>query len=336
MEGSTTLASRPHLSLILDDQNKDISDCSTDRNALHKCVVRIIVESTLQFYSGLYTIPVTRLVIADAVNYQLHLLKHSVCETVCLQTESNSDLEQENGVDVVFSTYFTLNKDQQRRQYKKTNRYSYFNQWENSLRRLGLRGLIFHDALDSSFTKSFQRNVYLKKVILGRRSLNDDRYFHYLQYIEKHPNITYILMTDISDVTFLRDPFELMRLFDNHLFVGENIKRRFIGSLRWLQVNVLKCFLNGTHLNISMCMINRMTPSYNAGVIGGPRHIVLRFLRILTAVLETLPEKIDCNMAAVNYVVHKYFNDVIFTGFPLNSIFMRYESNPVGVYVTHK
>ncbi|KAK2159099.1 hypothetical protein NP493_1749g00017 [Ridgeia piscesae] len=336
MEGFTTLTSRPHLSLILDDQNKDISDCSTDRNALHKCVFRIIVESTLQFYSDLYNIPVIRLLITDAVNYQLHLLKHSLRENVCLETESNSDLEQEKGVDVVFSTYFTLKKDPQRGQYKKTNSYSYFNKWENSLKRLGLRGLIFHDALDSNFTKSFQPKVYFKKVILGRRSLNDDRYFHYLQYIEKHPNITYILMTDISDVSFLRDPFELMRLFDNHLFVGEDKTRLFIGSLRWLQVNFLKCFRKGTHLNISMNIINRMTPSYNAGVIGGPRHIVLRFLRILTAVLETLPEKIDCNMAAVNYVVHKYFNDVIFTGFPLNSIFKLTESNPVGVYVTHK
>ena len=206
MVGCTTLASRPHLSLILDDQNKEISDCSTDRNALHKCVVRIIVESTLQFYSDLYNIPVTRLLITDAVNYQPNLLKHSVCETVCLETESNSDIEHKSRVDVVFSSYFTLKKDPQRGNYKKTNSYSYISAWHKSLTWLGLRGVVFHDGLDSNFTDSIRPKMYFEKVVLGNRSLNDDRYFHYLHYIETHPHLTYILMIDISDVTFSRDP----------------------------------------------------------------------------------------------------------------------------------
>ena len=63
---------------------------------------------------------------------------------------------------------------------------------------------MFHDGLGSSFTDSVKPNIIFEKVVLGKRSLNDDRYFHYLQYVEIHPHLTYILMTDIADVTFKR------------------------------------------------------------------------------------------------------------------------------------
>ena len=96
---------------------------------------------------------------------------------------------------------------------------------------------------------------------------------------------------------------------------------------------VITCFSKDAQLNSSIEWLLNLKPGYNAGVIGGPRHIVLRFLRILTALLDTLPVKENCNMAAVNYVVHKYFNDVSFSGFPFNTLL---NSKTPGVYVTHK
>ena len=326
-----------------------------------------MVQSLLHLYCEVFNIPVRRLVISDVVNnhvdystftsmLKLPMLTQAVCETVYLNPGSNtwsflntiltvfmkdepahiSELEHESTLEVVLSTYFTLKKDPKRGDYKKTNRYSYISAWHKSLTRLGLKGVVFHDGLNASFTDSIKPKLYFEKVVLGKRSLNDDRYFHYLQYVEKHPHLTYILMTDIADVTFLRDPFELMRMFDHHLFFDEGILMNRIGSNKGVCNVIDECFLNDTQLNSSIEWLHQLKPSYNAGVIGGPRHIVLRFLRMLTALLVTLPVKANCNMAAVNYVVHKYFNDVIFTGFPFNSIFYQYEKNPRGVYVIHK
>ena len=74
-----------------------------------------------------------------------------------------------------------------------------------------------------------------------------------------------------------------------------------------------------------------MKPAYNAGVIGDNRYIVLVFLRILTALLETLPEEANCNKAAFIYVVHMYFNDVVLRGFPFKNVYFNHETNPRGV-----
>ena len=367
MEELKTLSSSPHLTLISDGIDDEQCDYCSQRATSYQSINRAMIQSILHRYSELFNIPVTRLVISDVVNCHIDystitsilmspVLTQAVGETVYLNPGSNmwpflntsmsvfrkddsahiSYLEQESKVDAVFSTYFTLKKDPQRGRYTQTNSYSYISAWHKSLTSLGLRGVVFHDGLDSNFTDSINPKLYFEKVVLGNRSLNDDRYFHYLQFIERNPHLTHILMTDISDVTFLRDPFELMRLFDHHLFVCEDALLKDIGSSKWLHNNIKTCFSKDAQLNSSIEWLNRLKPLYNAGVIGGPRHIVLRFLRMLTALLDTLPVKNDCNMAAVNYVIHKYFTDVAFTGFPFNSIFFRGQKNPRGVYVIHK
>ena len=370
MEELKTMSLSPRLTLISDGTDDEQCDhCShcSQRATSYQSIARTMVQSILRLYNKLFSIPVTRLVISDVVNYDVEyntiismlmspMLTKSTCETVYLNPKSSmwsllstilsffrkdesapiSDLEQESRVDVVFSTYFTLKKDPERGSYKKTNRYSYISAWHKSLTKLGLRGVVFHDGLDSSFIDSVKPKICFEKVVLGKRSLNDDRYFHYLQYVENHPQLTHVLMTDIADVTFRRDPFELMRLFGHHLFICEGVLFNNIRSNVWLRHKITKCFLNDTQPNSSIEWLNKLKPSVNAGVIGGPRHIVLRFLRILTALLDTLPVNANCNMAAVNYVVHKYFIDVVFTGFPFNSIFHKWESNPRGVYIMHK
>ena len=369
MEDLKTLSSTPRLTLISDGIDEEQRDNCPQRATSYQSIAHIMVQSILRLYNELFSIPVTRLVISDVVNYHIDYsiimsmvmspkLTQAVYETVYLNPGNNiwpflntirsvsrrdepahiSDLEQESRFDVVLSTYFTLKKDPERLQYKQTNRYSYISAWHKSLTRLSLRGVVFHDSLDSRFIDSIKPKIYFEKVVLGKRSLNDDRYFHYLQYIEKNPHLTHILMTDIADVTFLRDPFELMRMYDHHLFICEatKIDSDSIGSSKWLRKKIRVCFLNNKQLNSSIDWLYHLKPGYNAGVIGGPRHIVLRFLRLLTALLDTLPVKANCNMAAVNYVVHKYFSEVAFTGFPFNSIFQRWQKNLFGVYIIHK
>ena len=53
------------------------------------------------------------------------------------------------------------------------------------------------------------------------------------------------------------------------------------------------------------------------GVIGGQRGVVLEFLDRVIQLLDRTPPEANCNMAAVNYVAHKFFYERTFTGYPL-------------------
>ena len=75
---------------------------------------------------------------------------------------------------------------------------------------------------------------------------------------------------------------------------------------------------------------------YNAGVLGGFMPTMIMLLTRITSNLDTTPEEKNCNMAAVNLVIHTWYDHVVFTGYPLNSRFFRKEKNPPGVYILHK
>ena len=127
-----------------------------------------------------------------------------------------------------------------------------------------------------------------------------------------------------------------MRLMGDHLYIGEDMKDYpLIGSLPWTVNKIRMCFGYGFDNKGETRSLAKFSVVYNAGVIGGPRHIILRFLRHLTDVLSDIAGD-NCNTAAVNYVAHKYFDDVTFCGFPLTSKYKGYEGKLSGAYLLHK
>eukprot|EP00054_Salpingoeca_dolichothecata_P027355 m.200213 g.200213 ORF g.200213 m.200213 type:complete len:115 (+) comp25938_c0_seq6:1687-2031(+) len=72
------------------------------------------------------------------------------------------------------------------------------------------------------------------------------------------------------------------------------------------------------------------------GVLGGARATMLQVLQTITSILDQTPSEQNCNMAVVNFALHKYFDDRLFTGFPLTSHFLRRQQSPKGVYIVHK
>ena len=161
-------------------------------------------------------------------------------------------------------------------------------------------------------------------------------FFNFFRYIENHPNIKHILFADISDVVFVRNPFDLMRLLGDHLYIGDDMEHYpLIGNLPWTVYKIKSCYGNGYNKKGDTKSLAKFSIVYNAGIIGGPRHIVLRFLRLLTAELSQLAGN-NCNTAAVNYIAHKYFDDVTFSGFPLTSKYKGYQNQMSGTYLIHK
>ena len=248
-----------------------------------------------------------------------------------------------NSRDILMTSYFTSKKDPQRSASQpNTDNRQYVERWHDTAVALGLSGVIFHDGLTEKFQGSVnESHMSFEEVTLGRRSTNDERYFHYLDYLERHPDIRYGLLTDVSDVTFSRDPFQLMRALDARqgarLYVGEDdLRWTMVGESGWVMSILRRCY--GRDVDTipgDLKSMSKHSVFLNAGVIGGRRGVLLQFLRQLTAVMRTASGGINCNMASVNYVAHKYFADELFVGFPLTSSFKTYDKLYDG-YIVHK
>lgn len=249
--------------------------------------------------------------------------------------------ERREHYDVIFTSYFTSEVDPQRSLHKYPNRFSYLSKWFESLRKLHLKAVIFHDGLDQGFMDRLNHvyhNVLFHRVTsLNNRSTNDARFYAYHDYLKLHPDIRRVLMTDISDVVFQQNPFDLMTLLGDLLYIGTDVDIfPDMLSMPWLSTRLAKCFGNYSVFHGDLHNMMRLAVVYNAGVLGGSRHIAMALLTRITWALDRAPPKLNCNMPAVNYVVHKYFNNITYTGYPFTSRFLRYQCNPRAVYIVHK
>lgn len=174
---------------------------------------------------------------------------------------------------------------------------------------------------------------------LQGRSTNDARFYVYRDYILAHRSIKRVLLTDASDVYFQRNPFELMaHLQDSKLFVGTDIDMfHSMEVIGWLAPRLLSCFGSSSlSPGSDIHAILKLSNVYNAGVLGGHKAMLENVLDRICDVLDSTPPAVNCNMAAVNYVIHRWFDSKVYTGFPLTSRFMRYQQAPRGVYIVHK
>ena len=242
---------------------------------------------------------------------------------------------------VVFTSYFTSVEDSQRNRRIKPNRFQYMMDWVLSVKDLQMEAVVFHDSLEAGFqhrVTQFYSNISFEYVeSLQNRSTNDARFYTYLRYLEHHPDIHKVLMTDISDVRFQFKPFELMYLLGDWLYVGTDIDIfPTMKTMQWIHERLRGCFGNWSVDRGDLSSLMELDTVYNAGTIGGSRHVVMAALTRIVEYLNLTPTQLNCNMPAVNYAVHKHFYDMVFTGYPLNSRFLRQQATPKGVYIIHK
>ena len=163
-------------------------------------------------------------------------------------------------------------------------------------------------------------------------SLNDQRFLIYYDYINKHPEISNVFMTDGNDVKIVKNPFNNIC---NNLCIGS--EKGKIKTNKWLQnkINILN-----SNNNLNCEWKNKNVNIYNAGILGGNRQIVLRFLKEMENIFMVLDEKQkteNLNMAIFNYVIFNNFNtNNILTGNMLHSVFKNYENNRIDIYFIHK
>ena len=242
---------------------------------------------------------------------------------------------------VVFTSYFTSTEDSQRKRHVKPNKFQYMKEWTLSLKKLGMEAVVFHDGLDAGFQhrlSQFYSNISFEFVkSLRNRSTNDARFYAYLDYLQHHPNIDRVLLTDISDVRFQFNPFELMSLLGDWLYIGTDIDIfPSMKTMQWIHERLRGCFGSYSVDHGDLSQLMELDTVYNAGTVGGSRDMVLTALWRIVEYLNLTPTQLNCNMPAVNYAVHKHFYEKVFTAYPLNSRFLRRQASPKGVYIIHK
>ena len=337
-----------HLVLVL---SVNISSGNDDR--VHQVAAAEILESALAAYGHLYHYPMSVVYmpisnngkssdLANTVDAMFSKPGYYLCEVVSLRDTYLPDSvahTDANAKDrIVFTSYFTSSVDPQRARKRKANYFQYMKTWYDSVNELDLHAIVFYDDLSQSFVdKLSNQNVMFRQVLLNEHSTNDARFYVWYQYLLDHPSISHILLTDISDVEFLKDPFHLMDLLGDWLYIGQDIDLfPNMESMPWLMTRLRQCFGDESVDHGEISRVKKLHLVYNAGIIGGPRGIVLTFLHRVINILDSTPSHLNCNMAVVNYVAHKFFDDYIFAGFPLTSRFMAKQSNPKAVYIIHK
>eukprot|EP00124_Ichthyophonus_hoferi_P001100 Ihof_evm1s51 gene=Ihof_evmTU1s51 len=138
------------------------------------------------------------------------------------------------GRSVVFACYFSRKKDPQRGSMLGSDNFDYIEKWYESVKKLELEAVIFHDGLSPDFIASYSTStITFMRVNLGERSTNDERFFFYRDYLADHLEITAVVMTDISDVVFRMNPFELMMVMGDYVYAGRDYGNT-MGGNGWL------------------------------------------------------------------------------------------------------
>ena len=239
--------------------------------------------------------------------------------------------------DYIFTSYFSTKPDPQRQIQHEGNDITYLLRWYYSVKTLNLNAVIFHDGLSPEFmsklTKDHPRLTF-HLVHPSGNSLNDFRFTAYLSYLKANRGIKRVLCSDISDVHFQQNPFELMSLLGKQLYIGMDKEEiTHMTDYPWMVSMLPKCKLTDCK---DMNRIKNYKYLYNAGFIGGDRHSMMGFLEKVSQMLNETPAEHNCNMPVVNYVAHRYFDDDIFTGFPLTNLMHMNKGRYIGTYGVHK
>lgn len=213
--------------------------------------------------------------------------------------------------------------------------------WYESVKRLGLHARIFHNELSDGFVEALETDE-IKFVYWGeehRPSYNDERFYAYYSYLQNH-DADMVFATDLYDVKFLRDPFEVIAGYhaehaqwplhsvpiDDHIFSGSEVLTKY--SSKWMR---RKCSEMDTSLPYSLYRPGELL--YNAGIIGGRKKAVLKLMKCMLGEMNGIGKQFNANMPVYNLCIGRC--GFVYSGYPLHNVFGSFKADP-GTYIMHK
>ena len=213
--------------------------------------------------------------------------------------------------------------------------------WYNSILKLNLDALIFHNNFSDETVKLYQTNKIKFVKVKYDTSYNPNvyRYFIYRDFFEQHKeNIVNVFVTDITDVEVINNPFEQKLFLENneHLFCGDEQK---ILDNEWMNDH-------STHLRNNISDFRIYEKKYaestllNCGIIGGNINTIIALLNALVEVHNKYGESnktaFTLDMGVFNFIAKTEFGKNLIHGLPVNSIFKEYEISNINCWFRHK
>lgn len=260
---------------------------------------------------------------------------------------------------LILTTYFTSKADPQKKIFMANDDFSYIANFYRSLQEHNLYAVIFYDNLTAEFIEKYTcNNIKFVKCRIIKYSINDERFFIYNEFLQII-RAEKIIMADINDVTFGKNPFEFIQ--QNKFYIGRD-HHVLIKESEWIQnkLNILP-----QSIKDAVPVLLHDMPLVNAGAIGGDVVTIRTFLQKVVALLAYSDNDNNNNMACVNIAFfdaywlpyHKktaiklkyYRNDDVkklkvqlqvrsvyfLIGKPFTSQFWKYEKDN-GSYIYHK
>lgn len=235
-------------------------------------------------------------------------------------------------MNVVFGVYYNDGKDLQRNVIIDPNNYEYIKNWSESAKNLNMKCILLTDgSCSEDFINQYSNNnLEIKKVTKKYKGcLNDIKFLDIMDCLcDKYENI---FITDVSDVHFLKNPFDLIK--ENKLYIGCEQKNNR---------EIYKC----KEIAWARATYGAKMPTFpfwdenflNCGIIGGSSKVINLFLNNYKKIFYSRewPANFPNDMIISTLVAYTYFKDQIVTGFPLHTIFKKYENNHPEAYIVHK
>ena len=234
-------------------------------------------------------------------------------------------------MDAILSVYFNSWPDPQRNEKIAADNFPYIERWYNSVDRLRIHAVVFHDGLSASFVKQYstERIQFIPVPTLDRNPV-DAKWTVVSEHLKKH-RYNRVFVTDISDVEVRTNPFTQDALWEDfNLFCGD--EPEFVGC-PWLS-DLVRQLDRQEWWDWHQCHASEIL--LNAGVLGGYAWTVALLATEVANCLERwIPSSIMADMLLVNIVARKLGGTRLRHGHPVNSRFKAYETCQ-DVWFAHK
>jgi hypothetical protein len=240
----------------------------------------------------------------------------------------------------ICSTYLNKSIDIQRKTRWDDNDFKYIKEWLYSALNHSLNCVIIHDNLSPEFVKRYEnKESYIKssiefiKAVQPKLNGLDYRWILYYEFLELYKNeIDMILFTDISDVVFLKNPFDFMSKNSELIYTADEegmLKNGWILKRNKYFYDIIPNFKNYEKENAGEKL-------KNCGVVGGKVEVLLEFVKDMASILLAgNVEETTVDMSVLNYLLYTKYKNKSYSGYPLNTRFKFNEINP-NCYIKHK
>ena len=242
---------------------------------------------------------------------------------------------------IVCATLLTGRYDVNRNEQLSEDNFDLVRGWYNSVVRLKMRGIIFHNTFSGKTSKRYENEHITFIAVDFDKKLNANvfRYLLYQEFIQTYSSfIKAIFVTDIADVEVVINPFDQSFFLNNPtaLFCGDEPKplaNEWMNDHSTHLRNAIPEFSSYEQANGSKTLLN-------CGVIGGTVQVMQPLIDSLAAMhrqyttQNTTPYTLD--MGTFNYIARTRFGDQLLHGAPINTVFKGYETTRSDCWFRHK